>query len=89
MSIDARRQELAEELVAWLADWNDGESPVEPGPDTDLLSSGLLDSMGLVAMIAFLEERLDLRFDFEVFDPTAHVTPRTLIALCLEPRAAG
>lgn len=80
---------LEQELLAWIADWTEGEGAAVPGPETDLVAGGLLDSMGLVAMIAVLEERTGVTFDFESFDPTAQVTVRGLVALCLERQVAG
>ncbi|MBR7835531.1 acyl carrier protein [Actinospica durhamensis] len=89
MSPDPQHTALEDELLAWIADWTEGEGGGAPGPETDLMAGGLLDSMGLVAMIAFLEERTGVKFDFESFDPTAHVTVRALVATFTERQAAG
>ncbi len=88
MSPEPQHLALEDELLAWIADWTEGEGAA-PGPETDLMTSGLLDSMGLVAMIAFLEERTGVKFDFESFDPTAHVTVRALVGTFVQRQAAG
>jgi acyl carrier protein len=40
-----------------------GEDPARLTPDTPLISSGLVDSLGVLEMISFLEDRLDLEFE--------------------------
>lgn len=52
---------VADELVALVA------SEISPGTavaaDTDLVMSGIVDSLGVVRIVAWLEERLDTRID--------------------------
>ena len=37
--------------------------------DFDLLTEGVIDSMGIVELIAALEQQFDIRLDFEELDP--------------------
>jgi D-alanine--poly(phosphoribitol) ligase subunit 2 len=39
-----------------------------PGPEVDLIESGLIDSLSLVTLIAELEATYDVRFPLESFD---------------------
>jgi D-alanine--poly(phosphoribitol) ligase subunit 2 len=39
-----------------------------PGPDVDLIETGLIDSLSLVTLIAELETAFDVRFPLESFD---------------------
>jgi len=58
---------MADARVAVLADYIRGslragtDTPLEP--DTPLLSRGVLDSMGIVMLAAFAEERFGVRID--------------------------
>jgi acyl carrier protein len=46
--------------------------------DTPLLQGGYVDSFGLVALIAEIEEKLGLSFDDSAFLPEDFESPRTL-----------
>jgi acyl carrier protein len=46
-----------------------GLRPDEVPDDFDLLTSGLIDSFGLVELITDVEERFGLELDFEQLDP--------------------
>ena len=59
------------------------------GPDTALVSSGLLDSFALVALLAALDEALGVEIDVEQVELDALETPARLAALCLEARSRG
>lgn len=85
MAIDVAA--LRQELIAWVLDWNDGASRVDP--DTDLLATGLLDSMGLVGLVSFLEERADADFDFGTFDAGGVTSVDGLIQHCLGTRVTA
>jgi acyl carrier protein len=75
-------QSLERELVDWVVQWNEDESDVEVTADTELSATGLLDSMALVGLVSYLEDRMDSAFDFGSYDPHGGVTVRTLIAHC-------
>ncbi|MEV8633632.1 phosphopantetheine-binding protein [Streptosporangium sp. NPDC051023] len=74
---------LENDLVAWVAKWNEQEVDVVVVADTDLQGTGLLDSMALVALVAYLEDQTDTSFDFESFDSSGSVSIRGLIKHCV------
>lgn len=47
----------------------DGLTPRQTPDDYDLLAEGVIDSFGIVDLIGALEERFDVRIDFEGVDP--------------------
>lgn len=55
--------EVADQLAAL------GMSPEEVPDDFDLLAQGALDSLGLVELIAAVEDRYGVELDFEDLDP--------------------
>jgi len=46
-----------------------GLDPTAVGDDLDLLRSGILDSLGLLELIADVNDRFDIEVDFEEVDP--------------------
>jgi acyl carrier protein len=50
------------------------------GPDSQLLESGLLDSINLVQLIQFVEERFGVAIPDEDIGPEIFATPATLSA---------
>jgi acyl carrier protein len=74
---------LERELLDWVADWTEDEAPGELDADTDLGDSGLLDSMGLVALISHLEEQTGRSFNFGTFAAGRGTSVRALISHCL------
>lgn len=46
-----------------------GLSPPSVPDDFDLLTEGVIDSMGIVELISALEGQFDIRLDFEELDP--------------------
>lgn len=74
--------ELEKSLVGWVVDWIE-EGDIDIDPDTDLLEAGLVDSMGLVGLVTFLEEQTGAEFDFATFDPGEGASVRGLVRHCL------
>lgn len=64
-------QDIETAIVAFVGEMHDGDPAVDVTSDTRLLESGLLDSIGLVRLIQFIEET------FGVAIPDADVTPDT------------
>lgn len=53
---------FTDDLVAFIdRDVSAGHEPVEA--DTDLVMTGLVDSLGVVLIVEWIEERLDIRID--------------------------
>jgi acyl carrier protein len=46
-----------------------GLTPDEVPDNFDLLNSGVIDSLGILEIVAALEERFDFEVDFEELDP--------------------
>ncbi|MCF3122479.1 MULTISPECIES: hypothetical protein [Streptomyces] len=75
---------VEKDLVAWVENWNEGEVEADIRAETELTHSGLLDSMALVGLISYLEERSDREFDYATFDPGDGVSIRSLVEHCLQ-----
>ncbi|MEO3780197.1 hypothetical protein ABGB16_25930 [Micromonospora sp. B11E3] len=75
---------LHQELIEWIENWNDGEAKVAVTADTPLLTTGLLDSMGMVAYLSFLEDRTGRRFDLMNFTAGRSATIRQTVEHCLQ-----
>jgi acyl carrier protein len=52
-----------------------------PGPDVDLIGTGLIDSLGLVTLIAELEAEFAIQFPLESFDVEEFRTLARMAAL--------
>ncbi|MEU8953453.1 acyl carrier protein [Streptomyces sp. NPDC048518] len=74
---------VEKDLIAWVENWNEGEAEADVDAETELTHSGLLDSMALVGLISYLEERSDREFDYSTYDPGEGVSVRGLVEHCL------
>jgi acyl carrier protein len=77
MTIAARDTVFAA-LRAWLVDSNPAAAAAGVAPDTDIIESGILDSLQVVEFILFLEEKCGRAVLAEDLDPD---TLRTLDAI--------
>jgi acyl carrier protein len=66
-SPDAIRAFVIEELDDVLRE--SGVDPREVGEEFDLLTSGVVDSLGMIELVLALNERFGLDVDFEGLDP--------------------
>ena len=57
----------------------------EVSPETDLLTAGILDSMGFVDLLMFLETEYGYRIDLTEADPARFSTVQGLCELALSP----
>ncbi len=71
---------MEETIMAILGDIC-GAAPGELEPDLDLFEAGLLDSFGVVQLLAATEERLGLVLDIETLTRPDIATPARVIAL--------
>jgi len=55
-----------------------GEAPDKLQPDDDLIDSGILDSMGIMQLVAHLEQEYGIEIATEEIDPDNFATTRTL-----------
>jgi acyl carrier protein len=67
----------------------DGEFSHEITPDDDLLLSGLIDSMGVVRLIQFMEEKLDVQIPPEDVTLENFLTVRAMGEYVGRRRLAG
>jgi acyl carrier protein len=78
--------ELTERVVEWIR--QNGQMTDSTGweitPDADLLASGLLDSLGLIDLIAFIEEQDGCRVDLTDVDPDDFSMVKGLCRLALQ-----
>lgn len=54
---------LEADLLQFVASEATGDPSAELGPDTDLLLSGLVDSLGVVQIVGWLEDRLSISIE--------------------------
>lgn len=72
-------------IIAWLA-----ALPGAPtiAPDTALIEQGILDSIELLNLVAFLEECFGITLPADAFLPEHFETPNSVVALVTTLRAA-
>jgi amino acid adenylation domain-containing protein len=80
--------ELGDQLMEWV--WKNslirGSTSGDIAPDTDLIASGLLDSLGLIELLAFIESEGGYRVDLADVDPRELSTVQGLCRLALRSR---
>jgi acyl carrier protein len=52
-----------------------------PDPETDVIETGLLDSLGLVVLVTELEQRFNVRIPFETLEIERFRTVRSIASL--------
>jgi acyl carrier protein len=60
-----------------------------PGPDVDVIETGLLDSLGLVTVVYELEQRCGIRIPFETLDVDDFRTVRSIARLAQKQQGGG
>lgn len=72
-------QDIEQPILAYLARATAGaEGAAALGPETGLVESGLLDSIGLVGLIQFIESEFDVRIPDADMVPELFETPRSV-----------
>ncbi len=72
---------IADKIAAYLSE-SKGLSPDGSlNPDTSLLQSGIIDSLGMVGLVQFLEETFNIRIDDEDMVPDNFDTLAAMAAL--------
>jgi len=64
-----------------------GEDPDRLTPTTPLVSGGIVDSLGLLDLVSFLEKRFEVEFEAHEVDPTHFDTLAAIDALLQRKRA--
>ncbi len=77
--------ELVERVVQWVRQNSPMKEQADSliSPDTDLFATGLLDSLGFVDLITFIESHEGCRVDLIDADPSEFVTVKGLCRLAL------
>jgi acyl carrier protein len=70
-----------EPLIAWLQQAGAKFGNLEITPHTDLIDQGVLDSLEILRLVAFLEERFRITVPVEEFVPQNFRTPSTVAAM--------
>jgi acyl carrier protein len=83
VSTDIDLAALERSLIDWVRDWTESDADTVIGPETDLAGTALLDSMGLVALISYLEDETGRTFDFATLAYGSAMSVRGLIRHCL------
>ena len=75
--------ELADRLIKQIRGSNTGRTSLntEIEPDTDLLTTGILDSMGFVELLIFMETEYGYKIDLLDADPAQFSTIKGLCEL--------
>ncbi|HVH66982.1 MAG TPA: acyl carrier protein [Gemmatimonadales bacterium] len=82
--------ELVQSVIAWVRDKQRSGSlrDGEVLPDTDLVATGLLDSLGLIELVAFLEAQTGCTIDLTDVDPSEFSVVRGLCRITLRSSQA-
>jgi acyl carrier protein len=79
-------QELRDHIVSACLP---GEDPESIGLDDDLVDSGILDSMAIMQLVAYLEKQFGITIPTEEIDPEHFATVTALAGLVKSRQAAG
>lgn len=82
------REQVEALLIAWIHTNTRNRDHVSISRDTELLESGLLDSFGLLELIAYVEDTTGLQIDLANADASEFVLVRGLCDLALQSQAA-
>jgi acyl carrier protein len=76
---------LVEVVINWLREnaQANGSDKAEITPDTDLITSGVLTSFGIIELLLFIEDRTGCRIDLTDVEPTEFSVVESLCRLAL------
>lgn len=83
--------EVADLVVHWVKKnmQANGNRRIEVSADTDLMESGVLDSIGFVELIVFMENQIGCNIDLTDVDPSEFTTVNGLCRIALRNAPAG
>lgn len=69
-----------ERIIGWLCERQKEihRNNIEVRPDTDILQSGLVDSLGFLHLITFIEDQYQLEIPVELLTPENFSTPKNV-----------
>ena len=74
--------EMQKVILEYVVDeYVDEDDDIEVGPDTPLISSGIVDSFSMVSLKVFLEKKYGIRLPDEDATPEAFDTVNSIIAV--------
>jgi acyl carrier protein len=84
-----REQELSELIKDWVT--RNGQSPnsVHVNGDMDLIANGILDSMGFIELLMFVESIIGRKIDLSELDPTEFTTIQGLSRSIVNSNSRG
>jgi acyl carrier protein len=68
-------------LLEWLQTLPTRVADRAIGMDTELIDGGLLDSLGILELVSFLEETFSLALPLEEFVPESFRTPAAILSM--------
>lgn len=80
-NIEMNRDELSAIVVSFLVN---GKSDVVPDEGSNLFEQGLLNSLQIISLVVFLEEKLGLSFDFNDLTEENLKSVRTIVDLIMK-----
>jgi D-alanine--poly(phosphoribitol) ligase subunit 2 len=80
---------LTQTILAWLKKAGAKFGNVEIAPDTELIEQGVLDSLEVLRLVSFLEERFGIVVPVEEFVPENFRTPAMVAAMMTRLRSAA
>jgi acyl carrier protein len=82
--------EMIEAVLDYVRDeYVDDDDDLEVGPDTPLITSGIVDSFSLVSLKTFLEKTYSITLPDAEATPEAFDTVASIVALVRKHRAGG
>jgi acyl carrier protein len=84
-------QPILDIVTHWLQGTAAARATGEVTPDTELIAQGILDSIEILNLVSFLEERFGMTLPIDEFIPENFQTPRAIAQLVvrLRPTAAA
>jgi acyl carrier protein len=87
MTVDLTR--LEQTLIDWVLAWTEGALAAEFSANTDLLTSGVLDSIGFTGLIMCLEAETGIEFDYQLAEARDGTSIRELLEYCFPDETAS
>jgi len=82
--------EMIETVLEYVRDeYVDDDDDVDVGPDTPLITSGIVDSFSMVSLKSFLERTYSITLPDAEATPEAFDTVHSIVALVKKHRTAG
>ena len=76
-------------IIDWLRPLAARHPDVAISAELDLIESGVIDSIEILNLVCFIEERFDLNVPIEAFTPENFRTPRAIAELVRRTQATG